>query len=110
MAEKRVDATMKQIAEDLRHLSPEQLAERTRGGDRGIAKPLMTSDGQIVDWQPIHKTRIQKKRSGAKSGKRLPPSAEKDRRINRKPTGKPRGINRTKCTSGTSMPIKPVIS
>ena len=71
MAEKTVDATMKQIAEDLRHLSPEQLAERTRGGDRGIAKPLMTSDGQIVDWQPIHKTRIQKKRQRRKKWQKI---------------------------------------
>ena len=71
MAEKTADATMKQIAEDLRHLSSEQLAERTLGGDRGIAKPLMTSDSQIFDLQPIHKTRIQKERQRRKKWQKI---------------------------------------
>ena len=35
-------ASAEQIAEDLRHLSSDQLAERTLGGNRGVAKPLMT--------------------------------------------------------------------
>ena len=42
------DAAVEQIVEDLRHLSPDQLAERTLGGDRGVAKPLMTSDGHTL--------------------------------------------------------------
>ena len=62
MPEKTADAATEQIAEDLRHLSPDQLAERTLGGDRGIAKPLMTSDGQEFDLKPIQKKRIKKTR------------------------------------------------
>ncbi|PSR20439.1 MAG: transposase, partial [Sulfobacillus acidophilus] len=46
----------------MRHLSPDQLAERTLGGDRGIAKPLMTSDGQEFDLKHIQKKRIKKTR------------------------------------------------
>ncbi|MDA8205321.1 MAG: hypothetical protein M0Z36_04575 [Thermaerobacter sp.] len=45
MPEKTVDAMMEQIAKDLRHLSCAQLAERTLGGNRGVAKPLVSSDG-----------------------------------------------------------------
>ena len=62
MPEKTVDAATERIAEDLRHLSAEQLTERTLGGDRGVAKPLMTSDGQEFDLKPIQKKRIKKTR------------------------------------------------
>ncbi|MDA8205870.1 MAG: hypothetical protein M0Z36_07365, partial [Thermaerobacter sp.] len=51
-----------QIAEDWRHLSADQLAERTLGGDRGVAKPLVTSDGQVFDLQPVQKSRIKRNR------------------------------------------------
>ncbi len=57
---KDVDTATAQIAEDLRHLSRDQLAERTLGGDRGVAKPLTTSDGQVFDLQPVQKTRLKK--------------------------------------------------
>ena len=57
---KDADAATERIAEDLRHLSADQLAERTLGGDRGVAKPLTTSDGQIFDLQPAQKTRLKK--------------------------------------------------
>ena len=56
------DAATERIAEDLRHLSPAQLAARTLGGDRGGAKPLATSDGQVYDLKPVQKTRITKAR------------------------------------------------
>ncbi|WP_051005338.1 hypothetical protein [Sulfobacillus thermosulfidooxidans] len=59
---KEGDAATERIAEDLRHLSADQLAERTLGGDRGIAKPLMTSDGHVFDLLPVQQTRIQKAR------------------------------------------------
>jgi putative transposase len=62
MPEKTADAATEQIAEDLRHLSPDQLAERALGGDRGIAKPLSTSDGQTFDLLPVQKKRIKKTR------------------------------------------------
>ena len=88
MAEKTADATMKQIAEDLRHLSPEQLAKRTLGGDRGIAKPLMTSDGQILDLQPIHKTRIQKKRQQHKKWQKIAAKRRKGSKNQQKAYGK----------------------
>ena len=54
------NAATERIAEDWRHLSAHQLAERTLGGDRGIAKPLVTSDGQIFNLQPVQKERIRK--------------------------------------------------
>jgi putative transposase len=57
-----VDAATEQIAEDLRHWSPDPLTERTLGGDRGVAKPLVTSDGQVFDLLPVQKSRIQKTR------------------------------------------------
>ena len=64
------DAATEQIAEDLRHLSLDQLAERTLGGDRGVAKPLMTSDGQVFDLKPVHKSRIHKHRRRKKQWQR----------------------------------------
>ena len=70
MLAQTVDATTEQIAEDLRHLSADPLAERTLGGDRGIAKPLMTSDGQTFDLQPVHKERIPKARRQRKKWQR----------------------------------------
>ena len=70
LPKKTVDAATEQIAEDLRHLSPAQLAERTLGGDRGVAKPLATSDGQVFDLRPIQKTRIQKARRQQKKWQR----------------------------------------
>ena len=70
MPKKTVDAAVEQIAKDLRHLSTDQLAERTLGGDRGIAKPLATSDGQVFDLKPIQKTRIHKARHQHKKWQR----------------------------------------
>ena len=60
MPAKTLDATTAQIAENLRHLSVDQFAERTLGGDRGVAKPLMTSDGQVFDLLPVQKKRTKK--------------------------------------------------
>ncbi|MCY0899766.1 MAG: transposase [Firmicutes bacterium] len=57
-----VEAATEQIAADLRHLPPEQLATHTLGGDRGVAKPLMTSDGHVFDLLSVQKTRSQKAR------------------------------------------------
>jgi len=70
MPKKTEDAAIERIAEDLRYLSAEQLAERTLGGDRGVAKPLMTSDGQVFDLKPIQKTRIHKRRRRQKQWQR----------------------------------------
>jgi putative transposase len=70
MPEKTVDAATERIAEDLRHLSVEQLAERTLGGDRGVAKPLTTSDGHLFDLHPVQKVRIPKARRQCKKWQR----------------------------------------
>ncbi|TFE65635.1 hypothetical protein A7Q10_10390, partial [Methylacidiphilum caldifontis] len=64
------DAATERIAEDLRHLAADQLAERTLGGDRGIAKPLMTSNGRCFDLLPIQKARIRKTRRQRKRWQR----------------------------------------
>ncbi len=65
-----VDAATERIAEDVRYLSAERLAARTRGGDRGVAKPRMTAAGQPFDLPPgqterIEKSRRQHKKSGS---------------------------------------------
>ena len=57
---KDADVATERIAEDLRHLSADPRAERTLGGDRGVAKSLTTSEGQVFDLQPIQKTRLKK--------------------------------------------------
>ncbi len=62
MPKHTADAATAHIAEDLRHLSAEQLTERTLGGDRGVAKPLTTSEGQVFDLLPVQKKRIKKTR------------------------------------------------
>ena len=58
------------IAEDLRHLSEGQLLERTLGADRGVAKPLMTSDGRVLDLSAVQKERIGKARRRRKTWQR----------------------------------------
>ncbi|MDA8194643.1 MAG: hypothetical protein M0Z53_11705 [Thermaerobacter sp.] len=55
------------IAEDWRYLPAERLAERTRDGDRGVAKPLMPADGQPFDRPPGQKERIEKSRRQRKN-------------------------------------------
>ncbi|MCL4352142.1 MAG: transposase [Firmicutes bacterium] len=38
------------------------MPELTPGGDRGVAKPWVTSDGQIRDFDPVQQVRIQRHR------------------------------------------------
>ena len=64
------DEATERIAEDLRHVSPEQLAERTLGGDRGVAKPLTTSNGPVFDRPPVQKVRIETTRRQRKKWQR----------------------------------------
>jgi putative transposase len=64
------DPALEPMAEDLRHRSAEQLAERTLGGDRGVAKPLTTSDGNILDVKPVEKARNHKARKQQKTWRR----------------------------------------
>ncbi len=92
---KDTDTATEQIAEDLRHLSRDQLAERTLGGDRGVAKPLATSDGQVFDLQPVQKAWKKNQRQRKKW----------QRRAARRKKG-----SKNRRTCGTSMRIKPVIS
>ncbi|MDA8194513.1 MAG: transposase [Thermaerobacter sp.] len=62
MSPKTVAAATEPIADDLRHLSVDQLAARTLGGDRGVAKPVMTSDGHSFDLLSVQQKRIKKTR------------------------------------------------
>ncbi|WP_051344368.1 RNA-guided endonuclease InsQ/TnpB family protein [Alicyclobacillus herbarius] len=48
------------IAASMRTLEQDALLERTLGLDRGVAKPLATSDGRVFDLLPVQKARIQK--------------------------------------------------
>ncbi len=73
-----------QIAEDWRHLSADQLAERTLGGDRGVAKPLVTSDGQAFDLQPVQKSRIKRNRWQRKKWQRRAARRKKGSKNRRK--------------------------
>jgi putative transposase len=84
MPAKTADATTEQIAEDLRHLSADQLAERTLGGDRGVAKPLMASDRQTFDLQPVQKERIKKARRQRKKWQRRAARRKKGSRNQKK--------------------------
>jgi len=47
----------------LQKMSDEELMDRTIGADRGVAKPLMTSDGHVYDLSDEQKARIQKERN-----------------------------------------------
>ncbi len=58
MPEKTIDATA------------ERIAERTLGGDRGVAEPLMTSDGHPFDLEPVQTSRIAKRRQQRKRWQR----------------------------------------
>ncbi|MHB8674681.1 MAG: transposase, partial [Candidatus Limnocylindrales bacterium] len=78
------DAAAEQIAEDLRHLSSDQLAERTLGGDRGVAKPLTTSDGQVFDLLPVQKKRVKKARRQRKKWQRRASRRKKGSRNQKK--------------------------
>lgn len=46
----------------LQALSDEELRDVTLGGDRGVAKPLMTSDGKVYSLTDIQMKRIEKER------------------------------------------------
>ena len=68
----------------MRHLSADPLAERTLGGDRGVAKPLTTSKGQVFDLQPIQKTRLKKAQRQRKKWQRRATRRKKASRNRRK--------------------------
>jgi putative transposase len=84
MPETTVDATIERRAEDLRHLSVEQRIARTLGGDRGVAKPLTTSHGQIFDLQPVQTARIKKARRQHKKWQRRAARRKKGSRNQKK--------------------------
>jgi putative transposase len=96
------DAATERIAETLRHRSADPLAAQTLGSDRGVAKPVVTSHGQVFDLRPIQKTRSRRPDGNANAGNAGRLDGKTDRRIRRKPTRKPPGISATKSTSDTS--------
>ncbi len=64
------EALIEAAAQELRQLSPDVLAARTCGADRGVAKPLATSDGQVYDLSPVQEERIEKEREQKKKWQR----------------------------------------
>ena len=64
------NSTIEAIAQELRQIPSDDLAARTCGADRGVAKPLVTSDGQVYDLQPVQKERIEKEREQKKKWQR----------------------------------------
>lgn len=65
-----IPVTAERVAEKLRQMSFEELAVRTCGADRGVAKPLATSDGQVYDLRPVQKDRIKAARTKKKRWQR----------------------------------------
>lgn len=57
------DTTGNELAERgpeiVRAMPTEELAAKTCGADRGVAKPLATSDGKVFDLEPAQRERIQ---------------------------------------------------
>ncbi len=92
------------MAEDLRHLSADQLAERTLGGDRDVAKPLATSDGQVFDLQPVQKARVQKHRKQRKKWQRRVALRQKGPKNRRKAQQKAARYQRYERTCGYRRP------
>lgn len=64
------DASIEAVAQELRQLTSDDLTARTCGADRGVAKPLATSDGQVYDLLPVQKERIEKEREQKKKWQR----------------------------------------
>ena len=54
----------------LRALSEEELQQKTLGFDRGVAIPVVASDGQIIDFSPVQKARMEKKERARKRWQR----------------------------------------
>jgi len=108
-----VNGAMERIADDLRHLSDDQLVERTLGGDRGVAKPLMTSDGPPMARSLIsarcRKTGSRRRAANRTNGSGGRRDAKKDRRTSTKPTDKRPAISGTTRTCAMSTPIKPAM-
>ena len=64
------EALTEAVAQELRQLPAETLTARTCGADRGVAKPLVASDGQVYDLLPVQKERIEKGRGQKKTWQR----------------------------------------
>ena len=54
------------------------------GFDRGVAKPLVTSDGQVYDLLPVQKERIDKEREQKKKWQRRAARRKKGSKNQRK--------------------------
>lgn len=63
-------ASVEEVAEKLRRMPPDELAKRACGADRGVAKPLATSDGQVYGLKPVQKERIEAARKKKKRWQR----------------------------------------
>jgi len=64
------EAAQEVIAQSLRTVAEEKLMAQTCGADRGVAKPLVTSDGRVFDLSSVQKKRIQKSREQKKKHQR----------------------------------------
>ncbi len=103
---KNLEAAVEQIAEDLRHLSADQLAKPTQGGDRGVAKPLTTSDGKVFDIGPVLKTRIKKSRQRHKKWQQRASRRKQGSKNQKQAYRKAARYQQYEKMSGTSTPIK----
>ena len=63
-------ALIEAVAQELRQLPADALAAHTCGADRGVAKPLMTSNGHVYDLSPVQKERIEESREQKKKWQR----------------------------------------
>src|SRR5690606_35715891 len=67
----RPAATEAEVLEQLRHLNETQLAERTFGGDLGVATSLTGSDGQVFHLSELQEQRLATQERRARRWQRI---------------------------------------
>lgn len=78
------DTLEEAITARLRELPRDDLLARTCGCDRGVAKPLVISEGQVYDLLPVQKSRIEKGRRRQKRWQRRASRRQKGSRNQQK--------------------------
>lgn len=98
------------VIANLQKMSDEELMVLTIGADRGVAKPLITSDGQLFDLSDAKKRVFKKSATAKPVGNVVHRNVKNTRRINAKRIAKQPGINSTKQMYAMTLLIKQAIS
>ena len=64
------EPTEEEILEGLKHLTAEELTERTLGIDRGATLPVAVSNGRVFEFSLVQKRRLEKKARGKRRWQR----------------------------------------